>query len=301
MVNDRIATKSLSTALNFDYRLTDRINVKESLNYSDTSREFYSDQETLSNNLSLAYEGFLRGTSLILGHTFTVTNTSGNSDIIITDPEGNPIDTNGLDQHSHNVSLGLSRPLYGEVTGTLTYGYSILERSSGETTNGETESTSAYISASINGPFLPRNRFPKLTSSASISYSQPATAGVNDDSGKFVSGHMNLGWSARERTKLHVRASRSMDLAANDFSVQNTRIGAGFDQHIGRSTHLSGSVGYRWSTYRGADRDDNSLDASLGLSRSFNKYLSASLGYTYQDNNNSTTGLITSVTPVPPQ
>ena len=278
-VNDRVASKNLSTSLALKYRLNDRMLLSESLSYNNSKRELYSDQEVFSNMLGLTYRGFLRGSSLTLSHGMTLTSSSGDNFAGV-----------ALDQQSHNLSLGLSRPLYGEVTGSLSYGYSMLRRSSGETTNGQTKSNSSYVSASIEGPFLPRKHFPKLTSSASLAYSQSAIAGVNDDAGKFLAGSMSIAWAARERTKFNVRASRSMDLAVNDLTVANTRVGGGFNQQIGRSTHLAGNVGYTWSSFRGVDRTDNVLDAGLNLSRGFNKYLSASLGYTYQDNNNTSTG-----------
>jgi hypothetical protein len=278
-VNDRVASETLSTNLAFKYRAGPRVTIAESFAYSESSREIYSDQEMISNQLSLSYKGFLRGTSLILSHGVTFTESSGDNFRGV-----------GLDQEAHNISLGLSRPLYGEVNGTLSYGYSLLRRSSGETVNGETDNSSAYVSASIDGPFLPRNRFPKLTSSASLSYSQSATAGINDGGGKFLAGNLNLAWSARPRTKLHVRASRSLDLSVSDLSVENTRVGGGFDQQIGRSTGLNGSVGYTWSDYRGVSRSDSTLDANLGISRSFNKYLSAGASYGYQNNQNTSSG-----------
>jgi hypothetical protein len=278
-VNDRVASETLSTNLALKYRLGPRMTLAESFGYSEATREIYSDQEMISNQLSFTYKGFLRGASLILTHGVTFTETSGDNFVGV-----------GLDQEAHNVSLGLSRPIYGEVSGTLSYGYSLLRRSSGETINGETSTSSAYISASIDGPFLPRNRFPKLTSSASLSYSQSATAGINDGGGKFLSGHLNLAWAARLRTKLHIRASRSIDLSVSDLTVENTRIGGGFDQQIGRATNLNGSVGYTWSTYRGVDRSDSTLDANVGISRSFNKYLSAGASYMYQNNQNTSTG-----------
>jgi hypothetical protein len=76
----------------------------------------------------------------------------------------------------------------------------------------------------------------------------------------------------------------------SDLSVENTRVGGGFDQQIGRSTGLNGSVGYTWSDYRGVSRSDSTLDANLGISRSFNKYLSAGASYGYQNNQNTSSG-----------
>jgi Putative beta-barrel porin 2 len=280
-LNDRVATQTRSAAVIFNYRLADRVSLSESLSYANSTRDLYSDQELFTNRLSVSYKGFLRGTSLIGSHAMAMTKTSGD----------NFTGGRGLDQQSHNFSLGLSRPIYGDVSGSISYGVNILKRSAGETTRGDDSTSSGYLSASIDGPFLPRNRFPKLTSSASFTYSQSSTAGFNDDGGKFLSGSLSLAWSARERTKLQVRATRSLDLTINDLSSENTRISGGFSQQIGRSTSLSGEAGHSWSTIRGIDREDTILDASLSLSRTFNKYLSANLGYTYQIVDTSASGI----------
>ena len=278
-VNDRIATETFAAALGFNYRTGDRTRLTESLTYNNTSRAIYSDQEMLSNRLSLIYEGFLRNTSLNFTHAMTLTETSGDNFTGV-----------GLDQQSHNFSLGLSRPIYANIIGSLSYGYSILERSSAESVGFDNKTTSSYINASVNGPFLPRRYFPKLDSSASISYSQSAFAGLNDNASKFLSGNIAISWQARERTSFDIHATRSMQLSAADTATENTRVGGGFNQSIGRSTNLAGSVGYSWVSHRGVTRKDTILDAGLTLSHPFNKYLRASLGYTYEDNNSHATG-----------
>ncbi|MGC4071997.1 MAG: outer membrane beta-barrel protein [Nibricoccus sp.] len=278
-VNDRVTSQTVSSNLLLNYRLGERIDLGETFSYSSATRDIYSDQDIFQNQFVVNYNGFLRGTSLDFTHNLTIVQTSGDAFTGV-----------GLDQYSNSLSIGLTRALYGDVKGSLNYGYTVLNRSSGETTNGETRSASSFITATLDGPFLPRNRFPRLTSSASFSYSQSAMAGLNDNASKFLSGRLSLSWAARERTKLHVNASRSLDLSVTNVAVENTRVGAGFDEQIGRGTSLGGTVGYTWSSYRGVTRTDSVLDASLTISRTFNKYLSASAGYTYQYNQNSSTG-----------
>jgi outer membrane protein assembly factor BamA len=277
-LNDRVATKTFAGALAFNYQLATRVNISEALRYSSTERKSYSDQDMLGNTLEVRYSDFLRGTDLVVTHGYTYTKSSGDN-----------FDNVALDQYANDISLGLSRPVYGKVVGTLSYGYTLLHRSSEESVYGDTSSSSSYVSLSLDGPFLPARRFPKLTSSASLSYRQPAMAGVNDSGGKFLSGNMRLAWAARERTNLHIDANRSLNLTANDYSIESTRVSGGFDERIGRSTTLSGSAGYNWTDTRGTDRSDSRLDAGLSLSRSFNKYFSASLGYTYEQNDTTST------------
>ncbi len=278
-VNDRIATETFSAGLGLNYRTGDRTRLTESFAYNNSTRDNYSDQETFTNRLAFIYEGFLRNTSLNLAHSMTLTNTSGDNFTGV-----------GLDQQSHYFSLGLTRPVYANIIGSLSYGYSILERSSAEAGPFDNKTTSSYINASIEGPFLPRRYFPKLDSSASLSYSQSAFAGLNDNASKFLSGNISISWQARERTSFNVKATRGLQLSAADTATENTRASAGFDQSIGRSTNLSGGVGYSWVSHRGSVRKDTILDAGLSLSRNFNKYLRASLGYTYEDNNSDATG-----------
>jgi hypothetical protein len=280
VVNDRVATESFNLGLSLNYRTGDRTSLKEAFNYSNSVRDAYSDQETLSNDLTFTYEGFLRGTSLSLSHSMELTTTSGDNYTGV-----------GLDQQSHGLNLGLSRPIYDSIIGSLNYGYSILTRSDAEVAPGtDNKTTSSYISASVSGPFLPRRYFPKLTSSASLSYSQPAFAGVNDSSGKFLSGDLSVSWAARERTSFTIAATRSMQLSVVDTATENTRLGIGFNQTIGRSTSLAGNLGYNWITHRGSDRNDSIFDAGLTLSHTFNKYLRASTGYTFARNDSSSTG-----------
>lgn len=279
VVNDRIATETFSAGLGLNYRIGDRTRLRESFTYNNSTRAVYSDQEIFTNNLAFVYEGFLRNTSLNLTHAMTMTSTSGDNASGV-----------GLDQQSHNLSLGLSRPVYGSIVGSLSYGYSVLDRSSAESTGMDNKSTSTYLNASINGPFLPRRYFPKLDSSASISYSQSAFAGLNDNASKFLSGEITISWAARERTSFNIGANRSLQLSVADTSTENTRVSGGFHQSIGRSTNLAGSIGYSWVTHRGIIREDTIFDAGLTLSHTFNKYLRASLGYTYEDNNSDATG-----------
>ena len=278
-LNDRIPTERYFAQIGLTYPINPGMILNESLSYSSVSRAFYSDQDMFSNRLHFTYRGIFPGTSLLLGHELTITKTDANEYTQV-----------GLDQYSNNLSIGLSRPLYGEVSGSIRYGYSVLSRSSEEVFGSDTSRGSHYLNISIDGPFLPANRFPKLTSSASISYSQSSVAGFLDDGGKFLSGSLRLAWSARERTDLSIHASRSMELSANNLAVENTRVGGGFTQKIGRVTKLDGSISYNWRSYRGVTRDDTILQAGLTLSRPFTRNLHGSLSYGYVDNNTDALG-----------
>jgi hypothetical protein len=276
LLNDRIASETFSVNFSLNYRLASRIIVKEQLSYSSSAREIYSDQDVISNQLSVTYSDFLRHTSLVATHGFNYVKSSGDNVAGV-----------ALDQQSHDISLGLHRPIYGEVIGNITYGYSMLLRSDEERFGGDDTFASSFIGIGVDGPFLPVRRFPKLQSSASLSYRQSSVVGVGDTPGRYLSGNLGLSWSAREFTSFSVNASRSIDLTVSDRTVEYTRVGAGFNQQFGRSTNLNGSVGYTWSDTRGVDSSNDTLEAALSLGRTFNKYLSASVGYSYVDNQNS--------------
>jgi hypothetical protein len=281
VVNDRVASETFSTSLLLDYKLSTRMNLRDTLGYTSSTRSAYSDQDVLSNQLSFTYEDFLRGTNLTLGHGLNIVKSSGENETGI-----------ALDQQSHDISLALSRPLYGDVIGSLGYGYTFINRSAAESINGDRNYSSSYVSVGLEGPFLPARRFPKLESSASLSYRQANVSGIGDTNGKFLSGNLRLSWAARETTRLSFDASRSIDLTITDRTTENTRVGGGFNQQLGRTTALTGSAGYTWSDTRGIDSSYSALDASLGLSRSFNKYLSAALNYTYTENQSGDNGTV---------
>jgi len=281
-LNDRVPTETTSAGFTLAYRPGLKVGLSETFRYNTTTRDIYSNQDFLTNNFAVTYYDFLRKTNLSFEHGFSMTSSSGDN-----------IRGAALDLTSNSFSVSLSRPLYGEVIGGITYGHNIISRSGDETSVGQTRSSSNFFSLTVDGPFLPPQRFPKLKSAASLSYQQSNTLGINDVGGKFLAGSVSLAWNARERTSFNVGATRSIDLSANDFSVENTRVSAGFAQQIGYSTSLSGSVGYSWATFRGVSRSDNALSANLGLSRSFNKYLSAGVNYTYTLNENDSAGIQT--------
>jgi len=170
------------------------------------------------------------------------------------------------------------------------YGYMIMHRSAKETDplitdNRTTDDRSSSISLNITGPLLPPERFPKVESSASISYQQSASRGINDSGNKSVVGDARLAWNARERTRLSLGVSRSQTLGSNNFSVANTAINAGVTENIGLATKLSGTASYTWRTYRGINRNDNVLDAGVALQHSLTQHWSVGGNYTFQNNN----------------
>ncbi len=65
----------------------------------------------------------------------------------------------------------------------------------------------------LNGPFLPAQYFPKVTSQLSLSYQDTATPGINDTATKELTGSLALGWQARPATRVSFTANRNQGLS----------------------------------------------------------------------------------------
>lgn len=278
-VLDRVPTRNASAQASLRYALGLKMALSDSINYSRTLRTQYSDQEVFGNDVSFSYADFLYGSTFSLSHGYTRTTSSGDN-VLGAD----------LDQHSNSVSGTLSHPLAGQLTGAFTYGYRILDRSQAESVTGQKRQEGSFFSATLNGPFLPPRYFPKLDSSMSLSYQESRSPGINDLGGKTLTGSIGLRWAARERTKLNFQANRSIDLAANDYSVENTNVSLGITESVGIAHQFSGNVGYTWQKFRGVDRKDNIFNASLTYNYSLSRYWSLGASYTYQKNDTNTNG-----------
>ena len=230
-----------------------------------------SDQEILTGGGEFSYRDFLEGTTLILSYNYTSARSSGDN-ILGAD----------LDQTSHHYSLGLSRPLYREVTGRINYGYRALDRSAAETTAGVTEDGGTVLSASIDGPFLPPRLFPKIKSHFSIAYSDATSPGINDPGSKQLTGDLSLSWEARETTTVSIGVDRTQRLAVTDVGVVTTTAYATLTQKL--RYNLSGSAGanYSWNTYRSIGRSDKTFSGDVGLNYDFARSWTATSSYRYQ-------------------
>jgi hypothetical protein len=286
IVNDRVAIKATQFNVGASYRTGLKTTLSDDVNYTYDQRKIYGNQTIASNRLGFSYTDFLEDTNLNLSHVYTRTKTSA-SDYAsyVFDPQyQGDIPTAAIDQTTNAFDLGVSHPIYGQIIGEAVYGYMVTHRSSEETSNHVTNDTSQNISLNITGPLLPPARFPKVDSSASISYGQSTSRGINDSGGKSISGNMHLAWNARERTRLSVGASRSQSLGANNFSVITTQTNFGVVESIGLATTLSGTLNYTWLTYKGVDRSDNIFGANVSLQHSLTQHWTIGASYLFQDN-----------------
>jgi len=272
-VFDRIPTKTLAASFAANYKLGLKMGLSDVLDYANTSRRRYSDQSTFSNNFTFSYNDFLEGTTLGLSHGYIRTTSSGDN-ILNAD----------LDQTSNAFSASVSHPIVGQLIAEGSYGYRVLHRSASESFVHQTGQKGSFYTLGLKGPFLPPSRFPKLQSSASITYSEAKSPGINDLGQKTVTGDMSISWAARERTQIAFKAARSVDLSATDLSVVNSQINLSVDEKVGYATHVQAQVGYSWRDYRGVNRNDKTLDASLSAQHTLTHDWSTGASYTYQKN-----------------
>lgn len=282
-VNTRI--KSAGTTVSAQGGLVTGPRTSFSFNgsYSNFNRVGASDQKSVGGGGSFSYKGFLDDTTLSLIYGYTQALSSGDNFLGA-----------DLDQTSHSFSVALSRALYRDVTGQLSYGYRILNRSAAETATRQTSQKGSFITATIEGPFLPRRVFPKIKSHASISYQDAQTPGVNDTGNKQISGDLGLTWDARPSTTVAVNTTRSQRLSTSDLTVVSSGVNAHINQQLRHN--LSGSIGaaYNWESYRGIARKDEILALDGSLNYSFARSWTSSASYIYTAN--SSTALISDFT-----
>jgi hypothetical protein len=117
----------------------------------------------------------------------------------------------------------------------------------------------------------------------------PATAALNDISG-FDFG-ANLNWYPTELLALHLAASRQLEntVQVGSSAGDDRGVSLSAEYEVLREFSLTGNVGYDATNYKGASRDDKTLQAGVGGKWLVNHYLWANVGYEYS--NRSSTAL----------
>jgi hypothetical protein len=283
-LNDRVPTRTGTLALTSAYQAGLKTTLADTVSYSQVERQIYGTQILWDNEFKYSYANFLENTNLDLTHRFTRTQSdASNYSSWSYDPgQADTVPNSALDQYANSLWASLSHPVYGQIIGEASYGYTWLHRSASETTSGVTDTRTSIVSFTLRGPFLPPARYPKLESSASISYEQNVSPGINDTGEKTITGHIDLAWNARERTRVSIDALRSQSLASNNFTVVTTEMNAGVTENIGLATVLSGKVSYTWLTYRGITRNDELFSAYVGLHHPLTQRWSVGADYTFE-------------------
>ncbi|AHF94641.1 hypothetical protein OPIT5_22510 [Opitutaceae bacterium TAV5] len=252
-INNRVNTDTTTFSGQAGFVLGPRSDLSLNASHTDSERSIGSDQQTLATGMAFDYKDFFYGNSLRLAANYDELQSSGDN------ARGSK-----LDQSSWMLTAGLNRTFAHDLLhASLSYGYRVLTRSRDETDKGIRRQSGSVITASLDGPFLPRKHFPKVESHFSVSYQDAASPGINDTGSKTVTGSLGVIWQARETTRVSLSANRSQRLSADDLSVVTTTVQLGVHQDL--RTNLTGSLtaGYDWSTY---DDDDGRRDktASFG-------------------------------------
>jgi hypothetical protein len=266
-VGDRIRAKTWNAGFAGTYRAGPRVDLRGNFNYTDTTRDTYTDRTQWSAGLGFDYTDFLGGFGLEGDYRYSDTQSSSFLSI------------GAIDQTSHGVSSGLFYRFVNGLRASANAGYRWIKRGASETAAGKTSNNSMTFGLHLNGPFLPPSRFPKLTSSFSIGIEKGQTLGLNDNGSSTVVGGLGLSWQARERTALTVNLSRTQGLStANESSVDNT-VSLGLSQRIGDRTSLSASLGQDWSSYPVSHRSSRHTRGALNLGYSLNRHWQTGAAY----------------------
>lgn len=270
-VNTRVNTATSTYEARSALRTGPRSDLAVNGRFSDARRDVASDQQTTGAEFAYGYQDFFHGNNLRLAANYNALESSGD----------NARDVR-LDQTAYTLTAGLNRTFaHDTLRAGLNYGYRVLERSADETAAGTTREGGAVISASLDGPFLPKKHFPKVESRFGITYQDAATPGIDDTGSKEVTGYLGLVWQARERTRVSLATHRSQRLSVNDLSVVSTNVRLGLDQTLRPSLTGSLSAGYDWSSYSSIDREDRTASISAGLRHQFARAWDANLTYAF--------------------
>ena len=267
-VNARMREKTLHSRVNTLIPTGLKTSVALGGSFRKEDRNHFNDREIWEGTAAFRYADFLGGSTFEARYRRLDVESTGLNFL------GIP-----LDQKSDIYSVSLSRPLYHEVRGSISYGYRVLHRSRAEVAGMSNRAAGSIFAVNIEGPFLPATRFPKVESSLSFGYQEAETPGIADTGGSRFFGAARLGWHVRERTQLFVQARRALELSIDDLTIETTSGEIGVTQVVGNFTHLTASVGYEERDYRTLTRQDEAFTAHAAANYRITKFWSAAANY----------------------
>jgi hypothetical protein len=267
-VNRRLREKTFLTRLDSAFPLSTKTSVLLGGSFRRDQRNQFSDRESRDGTAGFRYGNFLGGSTFDLRYRRFEVDSTGENFLHVP-----------LNQQSDIFTGTLTRPIYHDVRGSLTYGYRILHRSEAVALGQPTRSAGSIIGFTIDGPFLPQSLFPKIESSLAFGYQKNEAPGINDKGGTRFNGAMNISWHARERTRLFLNARRALELSINDLTVETTGVNVGVQESIGNFTNLTASAGYEQRDYQSLGRTDDVYLFSLAARYKMSVRWSASADY----------------------
>jgi hypothetical protein len=276
-VNARVREKTFNSQLNGLVPLGLKTSLLLDGLFRHDQRNQFSDRETREGSAGFRYVDFLGGSAIDLLYRRLEVDTSGGN------AWGIP-----LRQRSDMYTVALSRPLYHDIRGSVSYGYRVLHRSQAElAVLGPNDSSGSVFSVNLTGPFLPQTLFPKVETALSLGYQKAETPGINDKGGTRFYGTLHVGWHARERTEVAFDARRGRELSINDVTVETTSYTVNLRQGIGNFMHGTLLAGYEQRNYLTLGRTDNVTLAGATLSYRITKAWSADADYRFRGANSS--------------
>ena len=269
-VNERVRTKAFNASTSGEVLVADRNLLSAGISYRDNQHDIGSDQKSSSARMGYSFIGFTDGTALNFNYLHQQNKSTENT-----------VDMVMLDQKAETVSVGVTHPIYDQLTSSLTYGYRWLDRGAQEARLGLINRQGTFYAISFDGPFLPRKYFPKTTASFRISYEQAEAPGLNDPSNKRLVGQMNISWAVRETTTLAAFASRSQDLTINDNTVVNEVVGVSLRQAVGSFIETNFSLRYTYANFVNLVRSDDRYEARAGATYKINRAWSSGATYSF--------------------
>lgn len=124
---------------------------------------------------------------------------------------------------------------------------------------------------------------PKVDGTASVGYQHTIARGPEPDTGLVVTA-LDLVWDWRPKTDLRLGASRDLDIAPTDESVETSRISLGLDHKVDDKISLTGSAGYYHLNFRSTSRRDHGLLVGAGIDYIFTRYWKGGFNYDYTHN-----------------
>lgn len=268
-VNSRIREKTFQSRLDGEFPTGLKTSLLVGGVFRHDQRNQFSDRETREGRLGFRYLDFLGGSTFdVLYRRLEVDSSGGNALQI------------PIEQRSDIYSATLSRPIWHDVRGSVSYGYRRLHRSQAERAIlGPDDSSGSLYSVNIVGPFLPATMFPKLDSSLTMGFQKAETPGINDKGGSRFYGGLHLGWHARERTELAFDARRGRELSVNDVTVETTSYNLNLRQGIGNFMSGTVTAGYEQRNFVTLGRKDDVVLAGASLAYRITKTWSADAAY----------------------
>lgn len=129
---------------------------------------------------------------------------------------------------------------------------------------------------------------PRVTGTAALGYQHTDAQGAESDGNLFVAS-ADLLWDWRPRTRVRLNASRDVDVSPTDETVETTSVSLELDHDIDPKITLTGMLGYRDFSFRGAgNRQDDAVFTGAGLRYVFTRYWNAGLNYDFTLNSSNT-------------